>query len=153
MKSFIIKKLNQELEIEAINYDLQGFVYKTRKNPKYLEISEITIISPEIINALIKYNFDKKYKKILELYLKAIDSNDDSTEGAFLLALDEVARLKSIIITKYSHFLKKKGAEQFLKRLKILENELRAKIIDFKLIKEAELSHNKVEEEERAIRR
>lgn len=152
MKSFIIKKLNQELEIEAIN-DLQGFVYKTRKNPKYLEISEITIISPEIINALIKYNFDKKYKKILELYLKAIDSGDESSEGNFLLALDEVARLKSIIITKYSRFLKKKGEEQFLKRLKILENELRAKIIDFKLIKEAELSHNKVEEEERAIRR
>lgn len=153
MKSFIIKKLNQELEIEAINDDLQGFVYKTRKNPKYLEISEITIINPEIINALIKYNFDKKYKKILELYLKAIDSGDESSEGNFLLALDEVARLKSIIITKYSRFLKKKGEEQFLKRLKILENELRAKIIDFKLIKEAELSHNKVEEEERAIRR
>ena len=56
-----------------------------------------------------------------------------------MLALDEVARLRTIIINKYERFLKKKEAEELLKRLKVLENELRVKIIDFKLIKEQEL--------------
>ena len=62
-----------------------------------------------------------------------------------MLALDEVARLRTIIINKYQKFLKKKESEELLKKLKLLENELKEKIIDFKMLKTQELS----KEEER----
>lgn len=148
MKSFVIKKLDSELEIVSMDYNFQGFVYKTRKSPKYLDITEVIIVNPEIISSLICYNFNKKYKKIIELYLNTIDNSDDTAEGNFLLALDEVARLKNIIINKYCQFLKKKEQENFLKRLKILENEIRVKIIDIKIIKEREMVNNNIMEEE-----
>ena len=63
-----------------------------------------------------------------------------------MMALDEVARLRNIIINKYKFFLKRAEEEELLKKLKRLENELRVKIIDFKLIKEQSLAHNNMEE-------
>lgn len=148
MKSFIIKKLDSELEIIAMDFNFKGFIYKTHKNPRYSGISEINIINPEIINSLICFNFNKRYKKIIELYLNTIDASDDTAEGSFMLALDEVARLKNIIINRYFQYLKKKDQENFLKRLKILENEIRVKIINLKLIKEREMAHTNIIEEE-----
>ena len=82
---------------------------------------------------------NKKYQKIVEYFFNNSDFDDESTGTNLMLALDEVARLRTIIINKYERFLKKKEAEELLKRLKVLENELRVKIIDFKLIKEQEL--------------
>ena len=57
-----------------------------------------------------------------------------------MLALDEIARLRTLLIKKYNNLLKKKKEEELLKKLKVLENEIRMKMIDFKLIKEQELT-------------
>lgn len=60
-----------------------------------------------------------------------------------MMALDEVTRLRTIIINKYHSFLKRQKEEELLKKLKFLENELRVKIIDYKLIREQELNKEK----------
>ena len=68
-----------------------------------------------------------------------MNNDDESTGTNLMMALDEVARLRTIMINKYKYFLKKKTEEELLKKLKVVENELRVKIIDFKMIKEQEL--------------
>ena len=142
MKCFTIKKLDDVYELENFDYNIQGFHYPIKKNKSgSLKIKELIIVSPDITTNLICYNFNKKYQKIVECLFNNSDFNEDSdnTGTNLMLALDEVARLRTIIINKYERFLKKKEAEELLKRLKVLENELRVKIIDFKLIKEQEL--------------
>ncbi len=67
-----------------------------------------------------------------------------------MLALDEVAHLRTLMINKYKYFLKKQTEEELLKKLKLLENELRIKLIDFKLIKEQALTHNNIEEKSKS---
>lgn len=144
MKSFTIKKLKSTYKLENFNYSLKGFHYPIKK-PKRdtMKIKEIIIINPDIISSLICHNFYKKYQKIIECLFNNADFNDDNNSGTnLMMALDEVAHLRTIIIKKYQKYLKKKEAEELLKKLKILENELRIKIIDFKLIKEQELVNN-----------
>lgn len=142
LKSFIIKELNPDLEFIQMSYPIEGFHYKLKKNNS-LHIKEIVIVNPAIINELISYYFNKKYKKILEDYMNALqdESTDNSSDTGLLMALDETSRLRSILIRKYKTFLSKKNEEKFLKKIKILENEIRSKIIDFRLIKEQELTH------------
>ncbi len=143
MKSFVIHHLENNLELMIFDYNIKGFIYNCNKK----SVKEITIVNPEMIFSLIKHSFDKKYKKMLEYYLNAISGDDDTTEGNIITALNEIVRLKTIIFKKYHLFLQKEQEEYFLKKLKILENELRAKLIDFKLIKEQELVNTNKEEE------
>lgn len=141
MKCFTIKKLDNVYELENFDYNIQGFHYPIKKNKSgSLKIKELVIVSPDITTNLICYNFNKKYQKIVECLFNNSDFNEgsDNTGTNLMLALDEVVRLRTIIINKYQRFLKKKEAEELLKKLKVLENELRVKIIDFKLIKEQE---------------
>ncbi len=136
MKSFVIKRIDKELELNEPLWVIKGFKYVPKIKNK-LRVSEMTIVNPEIIYALVAANFNKKYKKILELYLLILQNDDeDAAEGYLMRALDEIAKLRSIIIRKYEKLLKKRDIEKFLKRLKIIENELRSKIIDFKLMQE-----------------
>lgn len=151
MKSFTIKKLDKELDIEPFKYDINGFIYKP-KNKSY-KVKEIVIVNPEIVSALISYSFYKNYKKILELYLKALQDDSDDTETGLLAALNEVARLKTIIINKYKTLLKKKEVEKFFKQLEILEKEIKNRIVDIKLIKEQELANINMVEEKKGMGR
>ncbi len=152
MKTFIIKEIEPNLELLSFHFHIKGFSYQTKETNR-LKIKEMVIINPEIINGLIIYSFEKKYKKILEYYLKVLQEDDDgNTDTLLMLALDEIARLRSILIRKYDQFLKKEKEEQMLKKIKILENEIRMKIIDFKLIKEQELANTMNREEDKVIR-
>ena len=137
MTSFMLKKLKKSLELDERLGKIEGFRYAPKL--KNNDIKEIMIVNPEIIDKLIKHSFDKKYKAILELYLKAMSEEDEGdAESIFMRALDEVARLRGIIIRKYQHILSNKTMEKLLKKLKILENELRVKIIDYKILLEQE---------------
>ena len=151
MKSFTIKKLENQYELESFNYHIDGFHYPIKKNKTgNLKIKEIIIVNPDITSSLICFHFNKKYQKIVDYFFHHSDFDDDSTGTHLMMALDEVARLRTIMINKYKYFLKKKEEEELLKKLKLLENEIRIKIIDFKLIKEQSLVHNNIEQKSKS---
>lgn len=148
---FTIKRLEETYELISFNYPVRGFSYPLKKNKNNAwKIKELIIVNPDIISALISHNFDKKFQKIVELFFSSNDYDEDSTGTSLMMALDEVAHLRTIIISKYKRYLKKEKEEEFLKKLKVLENELRVKIIDFKLIKEQSLVHNNIEEKNKS---
>lgn len=148
---FTIKKIEETYELISFNYPVRGFSYPLKKNKNNAwKIKELIIVNPDIISALISHNFDKKFQKIVELFFSSNDYDEDSTGTSLMMALDEVAHLRTIIINKYKRYLKKEKEEEFLKKLKVLENELRVKIIDFKLIKEQSLVHNNIEEKNKS---
>ncbi len=151
MKSFTIKKIEKQYELESFNYHITGFHYPIKKNKSgSLKVKEIIIVNPEITSNLICYQFNKKYQKIVDYFFSNSDFDDDSTGTHLMLALDEVAHLRTLMINKYKYFLKKQTEEELLKKLKLLENELRIKLIDFKLIKEQALTHNNIEEKSKS---
>lgn len=142
MKSFIIRELKKDLELSSFISIKGGFKYSIKSSN--LNIKEIIILEPNIINHLILSNFNKRYKKILEYYIAILQEEDgddsNNTDGKLMIALDEIARLRSILIRKYNSIVSKNIEEKMLKKLKILENEIRTKVIDYKLIKEQEMT-------------
>lgn len=140
MKSFVIHEIKKKLKLsDVISLD-GGFKYVLKSSN--LGVKEIIILDSYIIDQLILANFNRRYKKILEYYIATLQNEDsDSSEGNFMISLDEIARLRSILIKKYSLIVSRKIEEKMLKKLKILENEIRMKVIDIKLIKERECVH------------
>ncbi len=145
MKGFVLRRLNSEYELENFNYNIKGFCYPIKKTvAANLKVKEVIIVNEEIVSCLICHNFYKKYQNIVNCLLDNSDFDAEANAGTnLMLALDEVAHLRTIIIKKYQKYLKKKVVEELLKKLKVLENELRIKIIDYKLIKEQELVNDK----------
>lgn len=133
MKSFLIKELNQEFEFDDFDFIIDGFVYKTKNK----NIKEITIVNSDIIYGLISYNFNKKYRKILELILL---NEDDESSSNLKIALDEIARLKNIIETKYHTYLKAKQEAKLLRKLMMLEKDVKVKLVDIEVKKEEKIS-------------
>lgn len=139
MKSFVIHEIKKDLELNEKISIKGGFKYSIKSSK--LGVKEITILEPFVIDQLILSNFNRRYKKILEYYIAFLQDEDGDNEGNFMIALDEIARLRGILIKKYNLVVSKKIEEEMLKKLKILENEIRMKVIDFKLIKEREYAH------------
>ncbi len=139
MKSFVIHEIKKNLKLKECISVQCGFKYAIKSSN--LNVKEIIILDPFIIDQLIISNFNRRYKKILEYYIAFLQDEEGDNEGNFMIALDEIARLRSILIKKYNLVVSKKVEEKMLKKLKILENEIRMKIIDFKLIKERECAY------------
>ncbi len=153
MISFTVRRIDLNLELELDISQVEGFLYKTKRG-FCGEIKEVMIINPDIITALISCSFDKNYKKILKLYLTSIQGdNGEESEGNLMLALNEIERLKSIILQKYSMLLKKKEMDKLLKRLELLYGDVNNKIIDFRLIREQEMVNTNDIEPEKSLGR
>ena len=143
MKSFVIKKIDSILELDEPLTQIEGFKYIPKVKNK-LKVNQMIVVNPEIIYSLVDFSFNKKYKKILELYLLILQNEENSTsDGNLMEILNETARLRSILIRKYQKFLSKQATEKFLKKLKIIENEVRAKIIDYNIMHKIELEEEK----------
>ena len=74
-----------------------------------------------------------KYKRLAKI-IKALlaSENDDETESDYMIALDEIAKLKDMLLIKYQAFLKKEMFEYFLSDLFFLEKVLQERLIEIR---------------------
>lgn len=129
MPNYLIKKDNKKKTIIYMEYDLNGYIFHPKKRSEaHIDIEKIVIVNPSLIDKILTIKFNKAFQKISNVILKIIE-DDDTDNDAVLIALDEVSRLKSIILNKYQKFLTLEKEEQFLKKIRILENELQLKMI------------------------
>ena len=107
MKNFIIKKINKKQK--TIIRDFRGgFNYKIKNN------LVITLYNQEIIDKLIIKSFNTKYKRILLMFL---NSEEEASESGLLIMLDDLARLKNILLKKYANILSINTLNKLLKQL------------------------------------
>ena len=89
-----------------------------------INVDEMVIINPSLIEKLIS----KKCKKTLERILKFISfiyDDDETGEESVELALNEIAKFKELLDTKYKEYMKEKEYKLMIKKLEILENEVK----------------------------
>lgn len=141
MASHSIKKENNNNEIVYIKGELKGYDF----NPKYssnnnLKINQIVIVNPTLTDKILTIKFKQKYKRILIITLSILNGAiEDTTTGDIEIVLDEIAKMRDILLNKYKKFLKKEKEKVFLEQLRGLENSLRAKLFE---IREYELYLN-----------
>lgn len=127
-KRFVVTKDENTQTITYKEYDsLKGYDFKPKNKlskEDIINVDEMVIINPSLIEKLIS----KKCKKTLERILKLISfiyDDDETGEESVTLSLNEIAKFKELLDTKYKEYMKEKEYKLMLKKLEILENEVK----------------------------
>lgn len=131
MSSYFIKKDKSTGEIIYMEYDLQGYKFNPRKttDKPYISVKSVTIYKPEMIDHLLARKFQKKFDRLSQIILRFLYQDDDECdEGDFMIILDEVARLRSVVELEYKKYLKIEEYKDYVHKLTFLDNQVREKL-------------------------
>lgn len=128
MEKYILKQKKKKKKI--VNWNISstsGYQFKPNiRNPKLIKINCLTIDDKNITTPILCKKMESSFRKLASFVLQ-IMNDEEASSGDVLIALTEVTKQKSIILTQYKEYLKKKEYDHFLKRLKVLEMELKEK--------------------------
>ena len=140
-KNYIVAKKQNNGDITFINYTkMEGFKVTPKNNVEYpgIEVNSIFILKPIFIEKMLK----RKNKIKLNYYLNyIIDESDDDSD--YRKVLDNIARYKSIIEYKYRKYLDDKYINLLNKKLNLVENKIKSKLIYNEINKEETLEETK----------
>ena len=117
-----ILKNNKEEHKVLLYQEKASYTFSPKKG--YNEVKKITILDPNMLNTLWEHKIDKEYSKLLKLIYSLV-SNDDTTSTDVLIAYTEIERIKEYLLTLKNKGLKKELLDKYLKKLYILELELK----------------------------
>lgn len=121
MSSYILKNNKEEHKV-LLYQEKASYTFSPKKG--YNEVKKITILDPNMLNTLWEHKIDKEYSKLLKLIYSLV-SNDDTTSTDVLIAYTEIERIKEYLLTLKNKGLKKDLLDKYLKKLYILELELK----------------------------
>lgn len=131
VKKFVVKKDARNDVITYMEYEkLKGFNVKPKKTLNFedmINVNEMIIINPTLIEKLIDKKCSRTFEKILA-FITIIDSNDDDnddTTTSFALVLDEIEKFKSLVINKYKEYMEQEKYKLVMKKIEILTKELK----------------------------
>ena len=124
-KCYTICKITPAKQIELINYENIGFNIKPKNRVKYpgIKVNSVVIINHSFIEKILKIKIKKKLSIFMKLMVEIIE-DEDTDPSKLAMALNEMARYKSIIVNKYRKFLEEKYISLLLKKLDFLEREI-----------------------------
>jgi len=132
MAVYVVKRKNRKKEIVSLNYKDIGYEFKPNiKNEKMIQITDLYLYNEKMINVVLMKKMDKSFRRLAAITMSVLN-DEDATSADAIIALDEVAKLKSVILKKYYNYIKKEQEELHLKRLKMLENNLKDRLIYLK---------------------
>ena len=127
---YICNKDNNEIVYGYIDYShLHGFKIKPGNNVPYegVEVGRLVLVKPSLIENVLKRKIKHKLDAYLTFLFTVIDDEDEDPD-ALELVIDDVTRYKNIIMNKYSKFLDKKYIKSLLKKVGMVELELKEKL-------------------------
>ncbi len=145
MASYLINKKHHDESIISM-HDMDGYVFKPKtKSDSYIKVKEVKIVDPTMIDKILSMKFDKLFKQVVAMALTVIN-DDDATDDDAVIVLDEVELVREILLNRYQKFLNYEKEQLFLKKLRLIENEMRVKQIKIKqkAIYLAEMEEKKV---------
>ena len=131
MASYLINKSHQDESVVSIR-ELEGYQFKPRSTKdSYIKVNQVTIVDRVMIDKILTMKFNKSFKKVVALALQVIN-DEDSDEGNVAIVLGEVELGREILLNRYQKFLSYEKEQLFLKKLRLIENELRMKMVAIK---------------------
>ena len=92
-----------------------------------MSVNSVKIVDKDMIDRILTLKFEKTFKRVVALAMSVIESDDSETEESARIVLDEVELIREILLNKYQKFLNQEKEELFLKKLRLIENEMRLK--------------------------
>ena len=125
---YLLVKDKKEESLETDLKKISGFVFNPQNNIKYegILIDEIKLTKPELIEKVLKKKIKRKLGLYTQLIIELIDSSDED-DGTIDIVLNDLERYKRVINNNYKAYLSKKYLDLLLKKIELLENELKTK--------------------------
>ncbi|MFI3307899.1 MAG: hypothetical protein R3Y21_04955 [Mycoplasmatota bacterium] len=127
MTDYILIKKDYEKRSDLEKKKLKGLRLKPKKVIyKGIKVDKLLIIKPNFIEKLLK----KKIKRKLNIYLQYIIDllEEEESDESLNEVLTDLKRYKAIVDNKYRIYLEEKYIELLIKKIELLEHELKAKM-------------------------
>ncbi len=143
---YIIEKNNEDVKLMYYNVNITGLNIspKNESNSVSIKAKEVTIVDANLQDAFIKERINRKIDKIIKFMIRILN-DEGTTEDDTGMVLDEINRLKGIIINKYRKFMVESEYKSILTKLILIEEEFK-KSYNQKMY-ESFLNNNYYEEE------
>ena len=89
-----------------------------------IKAKKIVLVDSKLRDAYIKQRINKKIDKVIKFMLRILN-DEDTTEGDVGMVLDEINKLKGIVIKKYKEYMKVSEYKALLTKLIIIEEEFK----------------------------
>lgn len=112
--------------------ELDGYTFRPKlRNDSYIKVNEVKIIDNVMTDKIFTIKFEKAFRRLVSLAMNVID-DEDASEDDVTIVLDEAKLVKEILLNKYEAYLSKEKKELFLKKIKVIEQEMTLKQVAVK---------------------
>ena len=129
-QKFLIVKDNESKEIRYFDYDkVNGYNLFSKGNTHFedaINVDRIIIIKPTFIEKIATKKMNQKFQNFINMVSAVceIDDEDESSE-CYEIVLDEANKLRMEIINKYKKYISEEKLKLVMKKIEILEDELK----------------------------
>ena len=123
---YVIEKNGKDMKLVYYSVNMVGLGVEPKNGVPGLTIKakRVVLVDPELRDAYIKQRINKKIDKVIKFMLRILN-DEDTTEGDVGMVLDEINKLKGIIIKKYKEYMKVSECKALLTKLIIIEEEFK----------------------------
>ena len=128
MASYLLNKKNKNESILDFD-DIEGYTFRPKKSNNYLNVDNVKIVNKDMIDRILTIKYEKAFKRLVSLAMSVLENEDASSEDTRIV-LDETELVREILLNKYQKFLTQEKEKLFLKKLRLIENEMRMKQVE-----------------------
>lgn len=123
---YVIDKNNNDLKLIYYNVNMVGLNVSPINEVPGLTIKakKVILIDPELRKVYIRKRINKKIDKIINFMLRILNDEGTTDEDTGIV-LDEINRLKGIIINKYKEYMIESEYKATLTKLILIEEEFK----------------------------
>lgn len=123
---YVIEHKGEEKKLTYHNVKIVGLSVTPKNNVKDLTIKadKIILIDHNLCETYIRRRINRKIDKVIKFMIKILN-DEDTTDGDAGLVLDEVNKLKGIIINKYKEYMLESEYKSLLTKLILIEEEFK----------------------------
>ena len=94
-----------------------------------IQVNKLIIIKTTFIEKLLRKKIKKKLESYLQHVIDLLDDDDDANDGVLSEVLNDLTRYKDILEYKYRQHLNQEYVSLMIKKINILEYELKLKLM------------------------
>ena len=123
---YVIEKNGKDMKLVYYSVNMVGLNVEPKNGVPGLTIKakKVILVDPELRDAYIKQRINKKIDRVIKFMLRILN-DEDTTEGDVGMVLDEINKLKGIVIKKYKEYMKVSEYKALLTKLIIIEEEFK----------------------------
>lgn len=139
----IIKEVKKRKVISFFEQEIGYELNPNIRNPKLIKIDKLFIMNEEGTNTLLCSKIEQNFHKLAAILLKALQDEEGSSSDT-MLALNEIEKQKTILLTKYKDYIKKEELKKYINRLRMMEKEVKIKYVYLQnRVEESKKSHSR----------